>query len=280
MNRGPGDPRLAAWWRANPIPALLRHADSRGAGVRVAMLDTGVDIPLIRTRHPGSLILPDPETSTMPAAHGTLVADILLQLAPGIELTVIDLFAGRGTTNPERLIHYLQCQSDSPTTHIVNCSIGWPEERWDTPVGRDVRQKISRLVEHTYEQGVCVVAAAHNDHPLARSSPADRAPPLISVAAGHWNDSFRIDFHPGTWVEFSARSTAYMGVLGRQPATSWAAPHVSALVARLLGLWPGLRPFEIKARLAEMHDPCQDSHALPDSTPAVAKLQQLHHAEE
>jgi hypothetical protein len=266
MNRGPGDPSLAAWWRANPIPGLLRHADTRGTGIRVAMLDTGVDLPLLASRHPGSVILQEPTPSTVPAAHGTLVADILLKLAPSIELTVIDLFAGRGTTNPERLIHYLETQIDSPTTEIVNCSLGWPEERWDTPVGRDVRQKINRLVEHAYEQGICVVAAAHNDHPLARSCPADRAPPLIGVTAGNWDNSFRIDFHPGNWVEFSARSTAYMGVLGRQPASSWAAPHVSALVARLLGLWPGLRPFEIKAHLAKLHENCQYADSIPNST--------------
>jgi len=266
MTRGPGDPRLAAWWHANPLPGLLRHAESCGAGVRVAMLDTGVDIPLLASRHPGSVILYDATSGTVPAAHGTLVADILLKMAPAIELTVIDLFAGRGTTNPERLIHYLKEQTESPTTDIVNCSLGWPEERWDTPVGRDVRQKISRLVEHAYEQGICVVAAAHNDHPLARSCPADRAPPLIGVAAGHWDDSFRIDFHPGNWVEFSARGTAYMGVLGRQPASSWAAPHVSALVARLLGLWPGLRPFEIKAHLAKWRGHCQDVDSIPNST--------------
>lgn len=250
MRRGPAEARLAAWQAASPLPELLRSPSVTGRAVRVAMLDTGADIPLLVSRHPSAAIRAASDSRT--AAHGTLVADILLKIAPGIDLETVDLFAGRGTTDPEKLVAFLEEHLRSPAAEIINCSLGWPEERWDTPLGRAARQKITRLVEHAYEMGTCVVAAAHNDHPLARSCPADRAPPLLGVAAGAWDDPFRVAYHPGSWVEFSARATAHMGVLGRQPASSWAAAHVSALVARLLELWPGLRPFEIKARLAEL----------------------------
>ena len=250
MTRGPAEARLAAWQAASPLPELLRSPAVTGRAVRVAMLDTGADIPLLLSRHPSAAVRA--ASDARPAAHGTLVADILLKIAPGIDLAMVDLFAGRGTTDPEKLIGFFEGHLQSPAAEIIHCSLGWPEERWDTPLGRAARQKITRLVEHAYEMGTCVVAAAHNDHPLARSCPADRAPPLLGVAAGAWDDPFRVAYHPGSWVEFSARATAHMGVLGRQPASSWAAAHLSALVARLLEIWPGLRPFEVKARLAEL----------------------------
>lgn len=253
MRRGPAEARLAAWHQASPLAELLRSQGVAGRGVRVAMLDTGTDIPLLLSRHPRAAI--QASGPAEPAAHGTLVADILLQLSPEISLTVVDLFSGRGTADSERLVGFFEEHLAAPSADIIHCSLGWPEERWDTPLGRATRQKITSLVERAYEMGTCVVAAAHNDHPLARSCPADRAPPLLGVAAGSWEDPCRLAYHPGSWVEFSARGTAHMGVLGRQPSSSWAAAHVTGLAARLLELWPGLRPFEIKALLAESaHD--------------------------
>jgi len=254
MSRTTAGDRLAAWQAASPLPELVRSPSVTGAGARVTMLDTGVDAALLESRHPGCRLECPPDA--VPASHGTLVADILLSVAPGISLRVADIFAGKGSADPERLVGFLEDHLGSPREQILHCSLGWPEERWDTPLGRSARQKITRLVELAYEQGTCVVAAAHNDHPLARSCPADRAPPLVGVAAGDWDDPFRVDYHGDSWVEFSARGTANIGVLGRRPASSWAAAHVSALAARLLELRRGLRPFEIKAWLkaSSTHD--------------------------
>jgi len=40
--------------------------------------------------------------------------------------------------------------------------------------------------------------------------------------------------------------------LTQTPASSWAAAHVSALIAKLLSLRPGLKPFEVKSALYQM----------------------------
>ena len=50
-------------------------------------------------------------------------------------------------------------------------------------------------------------------------------------------------------VEFQAYSRGYFGPLASEPATSWAAPHLTGLAARLLSLRPGLKPFEVKTLL-------------------------------
>ena len=34
-----------------------------------------------------------------------------------------------------------------------------------------------------------------------------------------------------------------------EPATSWAAPHLAGIAARILSLRPGLKPFEVKTLL-------------------------------
>src|SRR5262249_15644074 len=50
-------------------------------------------------------------------------------------------------------------------------------------------------------------------------------------------------------VEFQAHSRGYLGPFAAEPATSWAAPHLAGIAARILSLRPGLKPFEMKAIL-------------------------------
>src|SRR5262249_14959635 len=50
-------------------------------------------------------------------------------------------------------------------------------------------------------------------------------------------------------VEFQAHGRAYLGPFAREPATSWAAPHLAGVAAKLLSLKPDLKPFELKTLL-------------------------------
>ena len=50
-------------------------------------------------------------------------------------------------------------------------------------------------------------------------------------------------------VEFQAHSRGYLGPFAREPATSWATPHLAGIAARVLSLKPDLKPFEIKTIL-------------------------------
>jgi subtilisin len=94
-----------------------------------------------------------------------------------------------------------------------------------------------------------VVAAAHNDHPLTRSYPAAFAPPLLSVDKGLFADPLRFAYNPQGQVEFQAHGRGYLGPFAAEPATSWAAPHLTGIAARILSLRPTLKPFEIKTIL-------------------------------
>ena len=92
-------------------------------------------------------------------------------------------------------------------------------------------------------------AAAHNEHPLTRSYPAAFAPPLISVDKGLFDDPLRFAYKLREQIEFQAHWRGYLGPFAREPATSWATPHLAGIAARVLSLKPDLKPFEIKTVL-------------------------------
>ena len=50
-------------------------------------------------------------------------------------------------------------------------------------------------------------------------------------------------------MEFQAHGKGYLGPFAREPATSWATPHLAGIAARILSLKPDLKPFEIKTVL-------------------------------
>ena len=98
-------------------------------------------------------------------------------------------------------------------------------------------------------QHVLVVAAAHNDHPLTRSYPAVFAPPLLSVDKSLFGDPLHFAYELREQIEFQAHGRGYLGPFSQEPATSWAAPHLTGIAARILSLKPDLKPFEMKTIL-------------------------------
>src|SRR5437763_16763877 len=109
--------------------------------------------------------------------------------------------------------------------------------------------ELLRTVEEAYYRDVLVIAAAHNDHPLTRSYPAVFAPPLLSVDKAEFTDPLQFAYRLHEQVEFEAHARGYLGPFAAEPATSWAAPHLAGIAARLLSLRPGPKPFEIKTLL-------------------------------
>ena len=111
------------------------------------------------------------------------------------------------------------------------------------------RYQLLRAVEEGYYKDVLIVAAAHNEHPLTRSYPSAFAPPLLSVDKRLFDDPLQFAYALREQVEFLAYGRGYLGPFAQEPATSWAAPHLAGVAARLLSLRPGLKPFEIKTLL-------------------------------
>ncbi len=240
---------------------LLADPRATGRGVRVCVIDSGVDHARLRARceargHPllpieGALFrdadtTPQPDPGQPSNPHGTTVADIVLTVAPGVQLFSADVFGPQGSCDVRVLIRAIRHAMDVWGCHVINLSLGIVEQRLQ-PV--QARLELMRTVEEAYYRDVLVVAAAHNDHPSTRSYPAVFAPPLLSVGRGEFADPIEFSYDLHDQIEFRAHARAYFGPLASTPATSWAAPHLAGIAARILSLHPGLKPFEMKAIL-------------------------------
>jgi subtilisin len=243
---------------------LLRDPRATGQGVRVAMLDTGVDRAILEAKHPqqrgvieggefrGDQAEPAAFTGQPSAPHGTTVADIILTLAPEVRLYSADVFGRSGACDVETVIRALRFVVDHWNAKIVNLSLGVSEAKLQAAPRRHALQ---RAIEDAYYRDVLVFAAAHNEHPLTRSYPAVFAPPLLSVDKGPFTEPMEFAYRLRDQIEFQAFGRGYLGPFAHEPATSWATPHLAGIAARLLALRPNLKPFEVKTLLYWMSRP-------------------------
>ncbi len=236
---------------------LLGDARATGAGVKIAVIDSGIDRDLLATRFPGmqpiegavfraDSSVPGEYTGRPSSPHGSTVADIILKLAPRATLFSSDVFGSVGSADVDTLIRAIQHAIDVWNCKIINLSLGVPESRMQ-PMQK--RLQLQKTIEEAYYKDVLVVAAAHNEHPLTRSFPAAFAPPLLSVDKGLFAGPLEFAYRLRETVEFAAHGKGYLGPFSQEPATSWATPHLTGIAAKVLSLKPDLKPFEVKTIL-------------------------------
>ena len=125
-------------------------------------------------------------------------------------------------------------------------SLGVPEQKLQQLPRRNL---LLKAIEEAYFRDVLVFAAAHNEHPYTKSYPSAFAPPLISVDKALFDNPLDFAYQLREQIEFQAHGRGYLGPFAREPATSWATPHLAGIAARILSLKPDLKPFEIKTIL-------------------------------
>jgi hypothetical protein len=240
---------------------VLRDPRATGEGVKVCILDSGIEEAVLHERFrlrgqdihaiQGGIFAcdaaePAAYTGHQSTPHGTTVADIILSLAPRVYLYSADIFGLQGSCDLDVVMHALHWAIDVWKCKIVNLSLGVPEHRL-----RQIRRRYQflRAVEEGYYKDVLIFAAAHNEHPFAHSYPAMFAPPLISVDKQTFDDPLQFAYHLREQIEFQAHAQGHLGPFANEPATSWAAPHLAGIAARILSLRPELKPFEVKTIL-------------------------------
>jgi subtilisin family serine protease len=243
--------------RRQASPALAGDRswlDSRGAGVTVAIVDSGVEGShpavggkLVRSvrvemEEDEPVVLDDEPVDVV--GHGTACAGIIHALAPEADLVSVRVLGRKNTTKGIAFARGLDWVVEQRIP-IANLSLSSRSE--------ELFGGFHDLVDQAYFANTLLVCAASN-HPGQQSYPSLFAS-VLSVAAHD-------DADPMTWfynvhppVEFGARGVD-VPVAWRDGASitatgnSFAAPHIAGLAARVRATWPEATPFEVKSLLA------------------------------
>jgi len=272
-------------------PKLI-HADRlagvlTGKGVRVAIIDTGVDVshPAFKGR------ITDQYDTTgkgfTPDIHGTFLAGIIasqpgnsgaiLGVAPGVEILAIK------ACQPETP-QAIQAQCWSLTlaqaldvalqkkARVMNFSLSGPNEKL-----------LARLINEAVSRGDVVVAAAGNSGPHGPPSYPAALPNVIAVTAVDANEQLypeatRGDFialaAPGVEIASTRPGGKFMASSGSSYATAFVTA-TSALVLEQQSLSPGALQSLLERTAKDLGPPGKDSlfgSGLVDACKAVAQL--------
>jgi len=235
-------------------------AEGTGRGIRIAVIDSGLE-----PAHPmlaGLKVIEDiavvddgVKLEIVPSdgdvfGHGTAVSGIIKALAPEAEIGSIRVL-GRNNSSRTAIIQLGAQEALSRGYQILNCSFGCAVE------AQVLAYKA--WVDEAYLRGVHVVAACNNDDFRTPEWPAF-FPSVLAVNMARTGDESIFFYVRHTLVEFAARGVD-VNVAWRDggkklvTGSSFAAPRISALLARLLSVYPDLSPLQAKSILQAIAKP-------------------------
>jgi len=246
----PEEPAEILPWGIDRIDADLVWGSSQGTGVKVAIVDTGIDYkhPDLQANVKGGVNMINPKKSYKDDnGHGTHVSGIVaaidneigvIGVGPMISLYGVKVLNRQGTGFLSDVIDGLQwCINND--IHVINLSLG---------SGGD-NQSFHDAILNVNQAGIVQIAAAGNEGG-AVAYPA-RYPETIAVSAinnadqlaGFSNFGPEIDITaPGAEIYSTYKDSSYKSLDG----TSMSAPHVAGACALKLALNPALSPAEVK----------------------------------
>lgn len=234
----------------NPFP--LR--DATGRGVRVGVIDTGWDRALADPRILPGVGLVDPADDFAPLAtpddhdrlgHGTACADLVLRLAPDASIVPIRVFGSQLETSPATLRAGLDWATEQRLP-LVNLSLGTTLEEERAPLLAACRRAVAA--------GTLIVAAAPNHGAPAYPAVFDE---VIGVDADAFASRWHFRHRPGATIECTASGRDLRlrwrgGAEEVMSGTSFAAPHITGIVALILELHPGATLADVREMLARL----------------------------
>lgn len=236
----------------SPEEALAAIQRGRGRGVRIAILDSGVEfahpalagMPVaddIAIVEDGTSLAVVPGEGRDLYGHGTAVAGILHAEAPEAEIGSIRVL---GETLASRTAIILEGarQAIERGYHILNCSLGCsiPEHVL----------KYKSWVDEAYLRGIHVVAACNNED-FGRPEWPGFFTSVLTVNMARTDGNGDLYYRPGHLVEFAARGVNVDvpwcdGAMKKVTGSSFAAPRLAGMLACLLSVEPRLKPLEAK----------------------------------
>src|SRR3954467_4548389 len=225
---------------------------STGAGVRVCILDSGVerDHPLVGEVQGAVAITLGPEGETIAeddvegdrCGHGTACAGIVRSLAPDAEIHSVRVLGAGFTGSGETLLAGLRWAVEQ-RFDVINMSLSTTK--------RQFSEVLHELTDKAYFNRTVLVASAHN---MPVESYPWRFSSVISVGSHEEEDPLKYYANPDPPVEFFGKGldvdVAWLGGGSiRATGNSFATPCISGIVALILAKHPHPAPVPLKAVL-------------------------------
>ncbi len=260
-----------------------------GDGVRVALIDTGVDRERPELKGKIAAAVDFTGKGLTPDVHGTMLAGIIaaerssgIGVAPSVNLLAIKSCQAQRpqriegtcwTSTLTRGIDY----ANTGAARVINLSVGGPEDKL-----------LTRLINEAVKRNIVVVAAAGNDGVKGQPRYPAALDNVIAVTAVDIDRHLYRQATRGTFIDLSAPGVEIVSVGpgARFPissGTSFAAAYVTGTIALMLEQTGGLTPPETQAALektaADLGAPGKDGEfgsGLVDICQAMAQLDQAN----
>jgi len=223
---------------------------STGKGVRVAIVDSGVDPdhPLVGAVQQ-AVTIGDPDTvEVLPdtegdlCGHGTACAGIVRSIAPDCEIVSVRVLGAGYTGSGPVLMAGLEWAVDEKFD-LINMSLSTTK--------RQFSEFLHELADDAYFNNTMIVASAHN---MPVESYPWRFSSVLSVGSHDQKGPLTFFYNPDPPVEFFAPGLDLDvpwigGSTLRCSGNSFATPHMTGICALILGKHPELTPFQLKSVL-------------------------------
>lgn len=242
-----------------PLQEMTREwawGGSQGEGVKVAIIDSGIeyDHPILEDSINGGVAIEwDDQTDEKVriveddppkdyCGHGTACAGVIHKIAPAAEIFSIRVLGKDLTAKALQFAAGLKWAIEQGM-QVVNLSLSTSKS--------DYYALFHELTDEAYFKNIVLVSAVNNfpvaSYPSLYSS-------VVSVAASDAKDPMTYYYNPSPPVEFGAPGIDIEVPWLNQSScittgNSFAAPHLSGIIALILGKHPHLTPFHMKTIL-------------------------------
>ncbi|MGK7943900.1 MAG: S8 family peptidase [Microcystaceae cyanobacterium] len=267
----PNDPDYAKQWNFRSINLEKAWLDSKGEGVVVAVIDTGVSrVPDLQQTEfvEGYNFVNDSTDARDDNGHGTHVAGTIAQstnnnygvagIAYAAKIMPLKVLSASGGGNIADIAEAIRFAADNGAD-IINMSLG----------GGGENKVMKDAIDYAHDKGVLIIAAAGNSGQNAASYPA-RYPNVISVSALDSTGVKAPYSNFGAGVDISAPGGSDKGLIIQETidrqgkvafkglqGTSMASPHVAGVAALI--------------KAAGIDDPAQITEILKQSSRKVTE---------
>ena len=250
------------YWDQVDLPEGQALTPRLGAGVKVAVIDTGIDLShpafagkLAPSREWIDFVDDDRHPQEINGAnygHGTGVADIIVQVAPNATILPIRVLGPDGSGDTTDVVAAID-HAIRMGANIINLSLGTEGEE----------KALKELVKYARKQDVILVASAGNNAQENILFPARHNSEVLSVGSVDRHDEISAFSAYGKELSLMAPGEhIYTAAPGRSVAywsgTSFAAPIVSGAAALALGETAAYPKLKVKDVIKAVEDETYD----------------------